>query len=345
MQTIEFLETAKWIIAQYDAQTTALILRGGIREQMMRSPDVANRNPDLYGMILGSTHEMAIIADKLRANRHAELILETFGLGRLLDKNFIVKIAETTVASPSERNLGPGEIFELLDPIWRSWRLLSDCIGPIEELTIPQEVAKEQDFDEILTIEMRYESRVRPQAATISKVLTNVTKLYEAVAIASGHKDFDPLVVVYAATGSSFRFDFKGLGEPVKQVKELLTEAWKKIRHRKADDFHHNSKAILDGLNLLGEIRLSASQNVLDSETRARLNQKIVASMLALFGEGALPREVQGDEVVSNQDLIRGIQQKLLPPAPIEEKKAFKEAKKRGSKKKEPSENPEDQKK
>ncbi|HEX8096584.1 MAG TPA: hypothetical protein VF507_01055, partial [Pyrinomonadaceae bacterium] len=144
--------------------------------------------------------------------------------------------------------------------------------------------------------------------------------LYEAVAIASGKKEFDPLTVIYATSGSSFRFDFKGLGEPIKQLKELLVEAWKKIRHRKADDFHHNSKAILEGLNLLSEIRSHNRHHVLDSETTMRLNQQIIKSMLGLFEVGALPREVQTIEIVSNEELMQGIQQKLLPPAPAEKK-------------------------
>jgi hypothetical protein len=268
---------------------------------------------------LVATHEMAVVADKLKVHPYAPQVLKAFGLEVLSNKSFIIGISERVVIP----NVDPSipflrELIQHLRPIWAKWTLFTECIEPIENLTVPKEITSEQDFDEILTIELKYEGRIQPQAETISKVLVNVTKLYEAVAVASGHKEFDPLIMIYATSGSSFRFDFKGLGDPLKQVKEILVEAWKRIRHRKADDFHQNSKAILEGLNLLSQVRSHSRQNVMDAETTMRLNQKIISSMLGLFEEGALPREVRSIEIVSNDKLIQGIQQKLLPPSSVE---------------------------
>jgi hypothetical protein len=181
---------------------------------------------------------------------------------------------------------------------------------------IPEVIAEEKDFDEILTLELRYDHRNNPQANAVSELLLNATKLYEAVAIASGNREFEPLLVVYVTSGSSIRFDLKGLGEPIKQVKSLFVEVWRNIRHRRADDFHHNGKAILEGLDVLSKIETHKRNNVLDAEEAVRLKQQVTKSLLGLLEVGALPREIHDTELVPNKDLMQGMQQKLLPSAP-----------------------------
>lgn len=321
MQTIEFIKTARWIIDQYTDATKLYLFEQQFREELLepvRGDEKEGRRASegFVNSVLNATHEMVLVAEKLRSHPHAPKILEAFGLNSLIEREYIITLAERVVAF-RERNIESLHILDnTLGPLPHRWEIFVSSLNPVEVLTIPKEIAEEKDFDEVLTLEMKYEQRAGPPVETISKILANTTKLYESVAIALGFDEFDPLLVIYTASGSSFRFDFKGLGEPLKQVKELLVETWKKIRHRRADDFHHNSKAILEGLNLLSEIRVHYEQNVLDSETTVRLNKTIITSMLALFKEGALPREVQSVELVSNTKLMRGLQQRLLPAAP-----------------------------
>lgn len=191
----------------------------------------------------------------------------------------------------------------------------------MEKLTIPKEVRSEQDFDDVLTVELKYGHEVNPQASAVAGVLLNITKLYEAVAVASGYREFTPLTVVYITSGTGFRFDFKGLGEPIKHVKSIFVDAWFNIRHRKADDFQRNGKAVLEGLNILKQIQSHSKTNALNPEDANRLSQQITKSMLELFEAGALLREVPDVENVSNKSLMQGMQQKLLPPAPEAQQK------------------------
>ncbi len=129
------------------------------------------------------------------------------------------------------------------------------------------------------------------------------------------------MLVIYADSGSSFRFDFKGLGEPIKQIKSIFVDAWNNVRHRKADDFHHNGKAIIEGLDILRKIQSHRQQNILNPEDANRLSLLINKSMFDLLEAGALPREIPDTENVSNKEIMNGIQQKLLPPAPVATKK------------------------
>ncbi|MFN2452647.1 MAG: hypothetical protein ABR577_00320 [Pyrinomonadaceae bacterium] len=314
MQTIEFLETAKWIVSQFTPATQQMIFTEHIFPFMMH----AKGDDDIRTNLLIASHETAVVRIKLESHSLASEVLRAFKLEKLLDETFPLFIANKATGV-SEQQMA--EAAEYMRSIVHGWKLLTDCIKPLEELMIPSEVAKEQDFDELLTIELRYERKVHPQARTISEILTNVTKLYEAVATASGNKEFDPLLVIYANSGSSFRFDFKGLGEPIKQVKGIFIDAWNNIRHRKADDFHHNGKAIIEGLDILKKIQSHRQHNILSPEDANRLSQQINKSMFDLFESGALLREVPDTENVSNKEIMSGIQQKLLPPAPADTKK------------------------
>ena len=112
----------------------------------------------------------------------------------------------------------------------------------------------------------------------------------------------------------TLRIDLRGLGGPIKQIKELLLEGWSRIRHRHADDFRSNTKALLEGLHVVDAL---ASNKHLDPESKSRIRHRLVESMLNLFKASALPREVQPVEIIFNDTLIEGIQRRLLPTRSI----------------------------
>lgn len=257
MQTIEFLETAKWIVSQFTSKTRSIIFSGNALVYLNHNAS----DKDVRSALLNASHEIAVVRIRLENHPHAPEVLRAFKLEKLLDASLPLFIADKAVGMSEQQS---AETNEYMMPIISGWNLLEDCIEPLEQITIPSEISKEQDFDEVLTIELRYERKIHLQARILSEILTNVTKLYESVAEASGKKEFDPLLVIYADSGSSFRFDFKGLGEPIKQIKSIFVDAWNNVRHRKADDFHHNGKAIIEGLDILKKIQSHRQQNILN---------------------------------------------------------------------------------
>jgi hypothetical protein len=330
MQITEFVQTVKWIESQYNKRTIELILKGSVADYVLGhrpapSEDNTSELKGLTSVTLKALNDMAIVRTRLEAHPFAPEILRTFGLEKLLDEEFPIIIGELIVsASASDRErerimVTARELTDVLYPMSSNWRLLTKTLDPLQQLLIPKEVLEEHDFDNILTIELRYAHDINPQPRIISEVLESVEQLYAAISISLGKKEFKHLSVIFISSGSSFRFDFKGLGEPIKQIKELLVEAWNKIRHRKADDLHQNNQTLLGSLEVLRQISHDAQKNILDPEEAMRLREQVIRNTMALFEAGALPREVPNVEIVSNQKLLQGIQVKLLPAASIEE--------------------------
>jgi hypothetical protein len=314
MQTIDFIQTVKWIMAQFSEESKKILFS----EEQSDGESETNKHHRSNADLLKTSHELPLVIEKFKSHPFAPAILGAFNLPFLLDSDFPVDFAAANlVESAIERSRVALPLNFL-----QQWKLMTDCIKPIEKLTIPSEVINEKDFDEILTIELRREHDSSPKAETISEVLLNTVNLYATIARAHQMREFQPLTVIYADSGSSFRFDFKGLGEPIKELKELFIEMWNKYRHRKADDFEHNSNAFLSGLKVAKAIESYRQEGLITAEDANRYARQIMESGIALFDAGVLPREIPRIEVVSNQELLSGIQRKLLPPATNEDSNA-----------------------
>lgn len=315
MQTIDFLETAKWIKSQFSEAARDSLFKYFHFE---RTP--SGIGPDKP--IIEATYELAVIREKLLAHPFALDVLRAFGLEAIVDPQLPIKIAraiaEIALGNPEtpELHTRAEKLREMLEPLRTGWQLLTECIEPIERLIIPQEITNEEPFDDVLTIESSYGSNLHPTLDTILAILTNVDKLYASLSRLHGFTEYSPLRLIYCDSGSSFRFDFKGLGEPIKRIKELLIEGWRVIRHRKAEDFRQNNQALLEGLESIKQIQLLRQQGVLENEEAVRLNQQVITSVTSLFEAGVLPREVPKTEYVPNYELLEEYHRKLLPPAP-----------------------------
>lgn len=309
MQTIDFIQTSKWIIAQFSDDTKINLFTN---KPFTRPEREEPRK--LISVLVSASHELASLQERFATHIYAPEILRVFGLDELLNKEFPIQIAEAILGKP-ESPVGPGgDIRDLLAPIWSKWRIFTSCIEPVEELTIPRDVLNEKDFDDVLTVELRYERDTHPKLETVSESLSNLSTLYAAISTILGMREYSPLVMIFADSGSAVRFDIKGLGEPIKQLKLLIVDLWNKYRHRKAEDYQNNSKALLDGLEVIRQINSLQQKGVFNNEDAERYTRQIIEPALALFEAGALPREIPRVEIVSNQVLLEGIQRKLLPP-------------------------------
>ena len=69
-----------------------------------------------------------------------------------------------------------------------------------------------------MTINIRSEKEITVDS--LSKVFMRAHELYEEIVELMGITQDDQLRVIYVASGSSKRFDLRGLGEPIKQLKK-----------------------------------------------------------------------------------------------------------------------------
>ena len=307
MQTIQFFQTVKWIQSQFSESTIKFFLMAKPwKDRMEEQPEYP------MDVLLRISHEIANVQPKLVSHPFAPGVLNAFGLGYLLDLAFPADFAAGFFSRGEKR-------FKEVDEIGGHLHVMIECIEPIQKITTPPAIIDEKDFDEILTVELRCGERFDPSTETISEMLKSINIIYIHVAKMQGAEGAGNLSTLYIASGSDYRFDFKGLGEPIREIKKLLVEAWDRVRHRKAEDLHSNKRAVLSGLKTLERIKSGRDKKLISDEDADKLCDKIITSMLDIFGKGVLIREIPSEEIVSNQQLIEGIQQKRLPPAVVKQ--------------------------
>lgn len=339
MQTIQFIQTVRWLEAQFSGTPLLHMILQGEVLHARRGP--GEFDPKVNEPLLTASHQLAMLQPRLQSRPLVPAIMNAFGLSVLLDPSFPVQLAKITLTREKQESVS--EVMrDLLHDIVRAWRCLSECVGPIEGITTPDAVTQEKDFDDILTVQLEYEQGKEPTVQTISNVLKDANDLYLDVAKLLGAKDAKTLVAIYVASGSDYRFDFKGLGEPIKEIKNLLVEIWGKIRHRQADILERKNTAVLSSLTALEKLKDGRDKQAISQEDADKFAEKIIKASLDLFKHGALIREIPAVEAVSNQKLIEGFQQKQLPGATVTEQlpstKSKKSEKRKKSKAKEKKE-------
>ncbi|HKR65474.1 MAG TPA: hypothetical protein VJZ00_17220 [Thermoanaerobaculia bacterium] len=316
MQTIDFLRTSKWITDQYSEQTKELLLQQHMRLNVAEGDDRRR----LVAAFLRATTEVAVVAERLGADPHAPSILRAFHLAPLLEREFANVLAEKIAAygaiERDERAMH--DLMSTLADIRMPWRIFSNCIAPTEKLLIPPAVSSELDFDDILTLELRYDGDINPKAEIVARVLASSDLLYATLCRILRQQEFPPMTVLFADSGSAVRFDLGGLGDPIRAAKEFLVELWNRYRHRKAEDYKANVDALLNGTKAVATLELLRQQGAITEEEFSRFKHDLLDAGTALFESGSLPREIPRLEVVPNQRILAEIQRKLLPAATMD---------------------------
>ena len=335
MQTVDFLQTAEWIQAQFSQQNREVLFV--MLRNLVHSGVAAGS--DALKIVMTTSHELVSIRDRLLSHPLAPTVMREFNLVELLKEDFPLRLA--LFASASSKTDPDPEWLDLSTALWRNWVIFTGCIAPLQRLVVPPQVLKETDFDEVLTLKLEVPDEYLPTIDHFRAVLRNMTELYAAIATLQGVREFPPLRILYVNSGSLIRIDLKGLGEPIKRVKELLIEGWNLIRYRKVEDLRQNNMALLQSLATMQEINSMRELGELPNEDAMRLSQQVLASAVALLEAGVVPREVKATEVVENQKLLSEFQRKLLPPAPSEAQRPpkTKRSSKHGSKKSKSSKN------
>jgi hypothetical protein len=310
METVDFLETSNWILEQFKEVDLDTFLQA---LQSLSHAGGGALSPDVIEAVMRTSHQLPLMRERIIAHPHAPGVLKAFELDEFLREDFPLQIA---IAVAGSRERGEDRVFAIATKLWRRLLILRGCIQPVGDLLVPPQVFKEVDYDEVLTLRLQTPQDSMPTTDFVRAVLRNVTELYAAIAILEGKHEFPPLRILYINSGSMIRIDLKGLGEPIKHIKELLIEGWGLLRHRKADDVRHNNIAILQSLATVQQITGMRERGELPPEDATRLSQQVLQSASALLEAGVLPREVKNTEVIDNEKLLDEFRQKLLPPAP-----------------------------
>ncbi|MGB8353196.1 MAG: hypothetical protein WCD79_04860 [Chthoniobacteraceae bacterium] len=319
MNTTQYFENANWLISEIGSEIPQALFTTSVVHQLLQTQNSAapQNRTEFLQKTLKATHEFASIQQSILKNDNAKKILIAFNLSSLLDENFSLNFASNVVTLSGGGEKAAQEQFQnfhvSVSTIATNWQTLSNSLGPLQAAILPANVLNDRTNDTVLILEIRQEGTAMPNAASLATIFESINTLYQSVMRAIQAESAPGLEIVYITSGSTVRIDLKGIGDAVKYVKELFIEGWEKIRHRKADDFHHNAKATLDGLHTLKVLQEHRSLN---PEEKERIKHHVLESMIDLYKEGALPQEIQPVELISNDKLITSVKQRLLLPIP-----------------------------
>lgn len=306
MQSIQLIQTMQWIQRELESICGVLLSPGTI--QLTREAEKGSPLPE---EIILATYELARKQPILVERPMVVDVLTAFSLDFLLVPEWPAKYGTLI----RDRESGRGEIYRSMN----YWNWFTESITPLSKLLIPEAIRQEHDFDETLTIEWRSSISGSLTLEVVAHVLNEVNSLYLAIARGLRIQNVEPLQIIFADSGSPLRIDLKGLGEPIKHVKDALLESWRRIRHWRADELTENSKAALSGLEVLRQLGALESGGKLTKEDCNQIRGQVVSSIVEIFGNGAVPREIPSVERVENQRLIEERVTKLLPHHPSDQ--------------------------
>ena len=229
MKTIDLIKTIQWLDAQVGPATKELLFSRRLFSGRQREVGTAQSTIE---PILQISNEIALAQQAISNHPFAPKVLTSFGIKKLFEAKFIATILTSTIAAEPGKIERGQEMWMLLS----SWEAMQSCAKPLQELTLPLEVAQEKEFDEVLTMQVLRDDQTMVTLQTLRNVIDDIEKLYRSFLTLQKGTSAEPLQVVYLASGSSIRIDLKGLGDPIKQIKNLLVEGWSLWRHRKSTE-------------------------------------------------------------------------------------------------------------
>ena len=311
MQTRTVINKIRWIRAQ---------LSDELEQWLFLSTESEEGGSLPISTLFAMVHDSSRFAEVVSRDAASLQILRAFGLGLLADREELLVWLQGRFAG-SQRH-GPRDDIETERPheglprtgIIAAWETMISSVDAIEKLTTPEEMQTTELPETFISFELVSSATENTPLSRLAKATVFAEEAYETVCRAYQTNGARTLAVVKIDSGSNIRIDCKGLGEPVKHLKDLILEAWHKVRHKRAEEVLENNKAIFDSLAVIERINAGERDGALSGVEAEQLRRKIFTSVGGLFECGALIAEIPSQETVENTKLLGDFSPKLLPP-------------------------------
>jgi len=266
MQILEVLRTLEWLKSA--ARSLIDMLGKGVRV-------TSKQGPDPY---LSAIYEHSRLSATLRANPSAVTVLKAFDLGdAFLHPDRVLRLVSM---EESAEGIGSRMYQRIYRELVFPWNQMESCLEPLKELTIPAALTSSEAPEDILTVNIS--EREHLDLKTLTKTLLQLEALYETVErIHGADPQYPPLELVKIESGTDVRIDVKGLGKPIKEIKNLILETWTKHRHKRVDEIVDHNRAVASSIELLEEIDRKVKKGNLSDEDGNRFKRAIVSKPLA----------------------------------------------------------------
>jgi hypothetical protein len=226
-------------------------------------------------------------AEFLRFGPAEQKILEIFELRVLEDAVFWAEVLTNGFDSPV-----PHRLLFNLNTFRRFAPKVLDMLES-DALREKKRMTKESlDADQILTVILIEHRGQASKPERLVEVIESVIDLY-SVFVAKGALSPDTLSVIGCDSGSDKSFDFLGLSDAIKGIKELILELWDRVVFHRQTQTEQNLNVALRSLTIVEEITRLQNQGSLDPEDAERLRHKAVSAASQLLNCGVLIPEIE----------------------------------------------------
>ncbi len=276
MRTLQVITAIRVIEKIYDNETKDAIFGGGLISAAQ------SNESDFLQRFITATHELARASAVLQQNSDVIKVLKAFDLEPLIDRDFI-----TNLALSASQGTGSDKLISLLQMVVDPWRAMTGCTSALDSLTIPDDLRRAQAEKNVISIELHYKEYHYPTLTETIKVVDLLNQLYQVVAAIYGKANQADLTLVKIDSGSSIRFDCKGIKELIQPIKAFMIEAWNELRHKGIDKLLGDNKAMLSSLPIMDQLAKREQDKSIDIEKAEQLRRKILGTTLGLFAQGA----------------------------------------------------------
>jgi hypothetical protein len=275
MQTLRVIRTIQWIQSFFGEDTAGALFN----EEILHKADEGDAQ--FLPQFITATHELAVASATLSQNPDAVKVLKAFDLEPLIDKAFVTNLALSA-------SKDPGSVSSMLAMIIEPWKSMIACVGPLENLTTPEELRGRKNGQGVLSVVFNAKEKQIPTLTDLARVMALVQQSYTATTTTLGKTSCRHLQVLSVEVSPPACIDCKGDAEVVSQLRNFIIEAWYKLRNKGADELIENNQELLASFPIMDRLAAAENEGSLPTQQAEQLRKKILGGTLGMFVHGAL---------------------------------------------------------
>jgi len=288
-------------------------VRSLLRSIMYERPNSQSESGTDWGkQVLTSFSELQMAHARFGPIHHQ--IISILGISAIFETVFWVPFLGK---SPEVRPERSTELFRTLegidvteDYLPKFLTLLDRETDVVKKVSLEAGAGERRDDDaSLLTIYFRDPSGGALTASQMAGAVASISSIYEVIRDLYKYQQSD-LVVGSLDSGSDKSIDFIGVADAIHKISGLILACWDRVRDGRSLKLAANSRAALEGLEVLEKIDALAAKGTLSAEQAEKSKRGLLRDIDALFQSG-----VYTSDMAAPQE--RGLDALPLPRPPL----------------------------
>lgn len=249
-------------------------------------------------------------------------VIEICGLSLLSDIQWRSKFMSLLLKETKD---SISNLHSLIGPLITSLRNFRDLLPKISALLAPHDKLDEDFYKQniggseedagVLTLILPEKDGHPSSSTRVSKAIEVISAFYDVIATIKNEHN-QRIFIVSCDSGSNKVFNFKGSGEILKGVKDIIISIWDKVITHRRDDYVNRLDAVKNTLPIINTVSEMERSGTISAQEAHRLNKIIMNSAANFLETGSIIPELKEESYFEPQKLI-GLQEPLLLPSPV----------------------------